>query len=467
MAAKKILLMHASLSDNYSFESKENELRGIAPPMGLLYLAAPLIKDGHKIELLDLNVDEISLNDFNKLISKQDFVLISCFTTSIENIKKMIPLIKKANKKAFIICGGPHCNLFEEHIIGSDMTVYGEAEQMISGLINKISLKKSLKGIPGISYCKGKKIVRHKGINAVKDLNESEPPALHLSNEKNYGYFGGVKIGKIASIMSSRGCPFRCSFCTFKGRTKYRELSVDSVINELKRIKQMGYKYVIFSDDNFLLNKKRAFEIMDRVIKEKFGFKMLVECRVDSADFVLYKKMKKAGVMIIQFGIESASQDILNYFNKQTTVSQTINAVRLANKAGLISIGLFISGSPLEKKRHLEATKKFFDSEPLDLMVMGTLNFMKGSDLWDKEHEKGNIKKNEFIVPVYQIYKTPTKEELQANIDYLAHRFYKNKKRISRIFLKLANNGEIGIFLRIMKGMIFKDFMKSIIGKKY
>jgi anaerobic magnesium-protoporphyrin IX monomethyl ester cyclase len=413
-----------------------------------------------------MNVDSLSRKDFVKLAKKQKYFLISCYTDSLENVKRIILDLRKINPKAFILCGGPHCSLFEEHIKGSDVSVYGEAEGLIDEIIDRLFNKKSLHDIAGLSYYENGSLIRNPGIMSVSDLNKSLAPALTLSKGKNYGYFNGIKLGEIAPIMSSRGCPFNCSFCTYKGRVKYRELSVDSVINELKRIRDMGYKYAIFSDDNFLLNKKRAMNIMNRIIEEKIKLKMLIECRVDSADYELYKKLREAGVFIIQFGIESVNQDVLDYFNKRVTVDQIRNAVRTANSAGLITIGLFITGAPMEDNNHLNATKEFFEKEPLDFMVMGILKFIKGSDLWDQVYNKKLVKDKDYIVPVTEIYKNRSLNELKNNIKYLISGFYKNPERIIRIISKLIKAGELGILLNMFKGLFSQDFIKSIIEVK-
>lgn len=457
---RKILLLHAPFK-KYAFGKDWELTESIGPPIGLLYLASPLIQEGYKLSFIDLNVDNLEKREFLNLLKEQNFILISCYTGTIKNVKKIIKDIKKVNTDAFILCGGPHINVNEEYINGSYLTCIGEAESYIVQIINSIVQRKSLKGIPGLLYKKNGKIIRHPGFMEAIDLDSSIPPSRELFENKDYGYLGGFKI-KLTPIVSSRGCPFNCNFCTHKGRSPYRERSIDNFMEELKVIVKRGYKYVFFCDDIFLLNKKRVNKIMDRLIKEKINIKMVMNGRVDSCDIKFYKKLKKSGVGMIMFGIESINQDVLNFYNKKIKYQKIKETINLVNKAGIITFGYFIIGAPIETKEYFNRTKKFFDDVPLDIILINILCYSKGSKLWEDAYKKGLIKKDEYVVQANKnLSKYSTKELIVIKNDLIKH-FFSNKRRLFRIFYKIIRLGLLPLFLKsFLQGKI-SNFFDSI-----
>lgn len=220
---------------------------------------------------------------FLNIIKTKDFILITCYANAMENVMKIITDIKEANREAFILCGGPHCNITHEYVEGSFLTCVGEAEGYITQILNSIIFKKSLKGIPGLIYKKNGRVVKNPDIMKVNDLDSSIAPARELADKKKYGHVGTARL-EVASIMSTRGCPFNCHFCSHPlNLKKYRQRSIDNVVDEIKGLVQQGYKYLVFYDDNFLLNKKRAYRLMDKIIQEKINVKMALQARANSA----------------------------------------------------------------------------------------------------------------------------------------------------------------------------------------
>ena len=199
---RNVLLIQPSFS-GYAFGDKWKETESLTPPLGLMYLASPLISAGYNVRFIDLNVNKFERKKFIKQIKDNDFILISCYTDSLSSAKKIINDVKRFNNNTIILCGGPHCNMSEEYINGSHVTAIGEAEAYITRILNAIRFKKSLKGIPGLIYKKNGRVVRNPGIMKVEDLDLSKFPALELVDNKNYGSFAGFKI-PFAPIMSSR-----------------------------------------------------------------------------------------------------------------------------------------------------------------------------------------------------------------------------------------------------------------------
>ncbi len=446
---KNILLLHVPIAQ-YTFGKKWKATKGLSPPLGLLYLGSPLLREGYNVKFLDLNVDKLSRKEFLKIIEVQDFFLITCYTLTINNVKQIIQDIKEVNNKGVILCGGPHCNITQEYIEGSFITCVGEVEGYIVHILHLIETKQPLEDIPGLIYKKDGELVKNSGVMKRNNLDSSLFPAWELIDKKKYGYVGNARLD-LAWIMSTRGCPFNCYFCARMLYSKYRERSVDNVVAELKSLVKQGYKYIAFGDDNFLLNKKRVHEIMDKIILEKINTKMAVQGRVDSADFNLFQKMRKAGVIAIFFGIESANQDVLDFYNKKTTVEQGIEAIKTANQAGLITVGFFIIGAPFETDKHIKKNLEYFNNVPLDLISCYDLTYVVDTKLWKNAVKKGIIEKSELFVRADKKTSNYSSEEISEIKNDFIKRFYKNPHRLLRIQYKALRLGELGL---VYKGLL-------------
>jgi radical SAM superfamily enzyme YgiQ (UPF0313 family) len=203
---RKVLLIFPPMQE-YIYGHKWRSTESPTAPLGLMYLATPLIKAGYQVDFIDFTVDQLNQEDYFEALKNADFILISCYSQALGNILKIIRDVRWIHKNAPVLCGGPHCNETEMHVEGSDMTVYGEADQVIVKILDRISSKGSFDDIPGISYCQDGQIVRNPGFHIVEDLDALEFPSFRLARKKKYGYLYGLKLNHIAGIMTSRGCP--------------------------------------------------------------------------------------------------------------------------------------------------------------------------------------------------------------------------------------------------------------------
>lgn len=430
----------------------------MAPPLGLMYLATPLIEAGFDVEFIDLNVERFTMNQFTQKVRNRDFVGLTCYSASLESVQKLIPIIRTANPQAYIMCGGPYCTLSEKHVAGADLTAIGEAEEYIVDMLERLVQERSLEGIPGIVYRKNGGLIRNKGIMQVKDLNLNRPASFELAQGKEYGYFFGIRLGNVTGMITSRGCPFRCAYCVNTAKLAYRARAVDNVIEEIQEYHDRGYKYLVCYDDNFLLNRRRAIQIMDEIIKREIRMKIIVLGRVDSADEVLYRKLKEAGVAMILFGIESANQDVLDFYHKQVTVQQAREAVRMCNQMGMLSHGWFIVGAPMETREHFENDLRLANETHLDFAYYNVLGYREGSKLWEDACRRGLIEENETIVWANEKLSNFTYEELCAIRAGMTRRFYLNPARLLRIVYKTWRLNELPQLLKLLRKDIVTVF---------
>lgn len=197
---------------------------------------------------------------------------------------------------------------------------------------------------------------------------------------------------------------------------------------------------------------------MKRIIEEKLNVKMIMQGRVDSADYEMYKKLKEAGTILIMFGIESVNQDVLDFYNKGITLKQINAAITLTNDLGILSFGYFMFGAPIETAKHIENTKKFFDETKLDIMILSILSYCKGSELWEEAVKKGLISKSSFWVSANERLSNYSFKELSAIVDDLTKHFY-SAKRILHLLYKFVRLGAAPV---VIKGIINGSFMRLV-----
>lgn len=397
----KFLLInaHQSIEIITPTQKKKATKNPWAQPLGLLYIAGVLEQEGHQVEIIDLVAEDITEEKIHRAMSGVDAVGISVDSFAYHDVVAITKHIKQIDAQIPIIIGGPHCTFYPEKslldIPYADISVEGEGEDAITDIIKGIDGVKPFSEIAGIRYRKNKEICVGKPPNIITDLDAIPFPARHLVNKYDYGKFGNDYLyrPKFTSLATTRGCPFQCRFCTrhIVGMNNFRKRSVKSIVDELAQINGQ-YGSVMMVDDNFLTDKKRVIEILDQIIAQGMNIDIIIQgARVDTADEELYKKMKKAGVKAINFGIESGNQDVLDYYRKGITLDQVRKAVRLSRKMDFLTVGNFIIGAPIETMGHLRRTIHFAYALPLDLVSFTILQYNYHSDLWNEACQEGKI----------------------------------------------------------------------------
>lgn len=378
------------------------------PPLGLLYLARLLEDSGHIVEIVDYSAELFNEEKLETYVRAADVIGMTLLTISLPHARQIIKHIRDIDPKKTIIIGGPHCSLYPKESLQeleADVSVEGDGIPVICDIAQAIEGKKSFAEIPGVYYRnKNNEIEQGPPAKLLEDLDFTPFPARHLVKKYRYGqiYKADIAQEKFTSIITSLGCPHQCRFCTrqYIGMKKYRMRSIENVMKELNYLYKEGYEYIVITDDSFLSNAKRAYQIMDMIVKEQLHFTIFIQgARVDSAEEKLYQKMKNAGVRGIAFGIESGNQDVLDYYNKKTTVEENKKAIILSKKMGFFTMGSFILGAPFETKEHFKNTIRLALSLPLDAISFFPLEYRAGSEIWAEAVKEGKIKPGEYVVP--------------------------------------------------------------------
>jgi anaerobic magnesium-protoporphyrin IX monomethyl ester cyclase len=380
-----------------------------SPPLGLLYLASVLKAAGHDVTVTDFYAEPYTKKRLKEVLSDAEVVGMTLTSFTLKHALPLAKAIKAVAPKVPLIIGGPHVTLYPEkslEMTPADISVAGEAEDIIVPIIKAIQeggpANPALAQIPGVTFRTKEGLVKGPEGSYVKDLDRLPFPNRKLVEDNTYGYLLGTRVakGRFTTLISSRGCPMRCRFCTRAAISmrKYRVRSAQNVLREIKGIAKAGYKTIMFVDDNFLANKHRAKKILDGIIKADLGLEIFAQGRVDSVNEELFTAMSKAGVRVLLLGIESGNQDVLDFYNKKTTLEQIENCVRMARKHGIISLGYFILGAPIEDEEHFQRSIDFAKSLPLDLAYFFQLELASGSPMWIEAVQLGIIKEEDHLV---------------------------------------------------------------------
>lgn len=367
----KILLVYPPFTEIYGKYKPAAKIAAIYPPLGLLYIAA-VLQDKHKVKILDMEVDNLSANDFKKVLSsfKPDVVGITSTTPLHHQVIKLFEIAKNKDSKIITIAGGPHPTSLPEETLQEckaiDFIVIGEGEVTIQELLKNLTKNKNFSHIEGIAYRNKDKVIITQKRPLIENLDSLPFPARNLiKNEKYIWGVPGRGLIRTTVFQTLRGCPYQCSFCSqhvLFGR-KVRNRSVENVIAEIKEIvKKYRIQHLVLCDDTFGLEKKRTFDFCERLKEANLGITWEGMTRVNIVTRELLEEMKSAGFVRISFGVESGNQKILDAVKKGITLEQIKNAYEIADSLGLETRMSIIFGLPFETKKTIRKTLDFMKS---------------------------------------------------------------------------------------------------------
>jgi radical SAM superfamily enzyme YgiQ (UPF0313 family) len=383
--------MKVVLINPHTPRAEVTEYLGITvPPMGLAYLAAVLEREGYPVKIIDAQALRLNSSELRAQLEKErpDIIGATAVTPTIYDAMNAIKIGKKACPEAFTILGGPHATFLPIRTLREcsqlDAVCIGEGEETMLDLTRALERNGNLANVRGIAYRKGKKVAKNLPRPLISDLDSLPFPARHLLPMDKYTVLGNPY--RTAVLLSSRGCPFNCVFCSSSrifGK-KFRARSAKNTVDEMEHIVE---KYKIhqmeFADDTFTLIKKRVEDICYEIVKRGLDVTWACSSRADTVTKDLLIKMRKAGCSLIFYGIESASQRVLNLMNKGEKLRQIVKAIRWTKEAGIEAYGSFILGFPGESRAELEATIKFAKKIGIDFAEFSTITAFPGSPLYE------------------------------------------------------------------------------------
>jgi anaerobic magnesium-protoporphyrin IX monomethyl ester cyclase len=360
------------------------------PPLGLALLAAILEKHGWTVKILDANTPGFVLDDEVKNIGDTDIVGITAMTPTIGAAVDIAKHIKQSRPGSTVIIGGPHITLMPEETLKSspciDIAVRGEADDTIIELMQALENHGSLAGIPGVSFVKDGKIVSNPPRTSLTDMDALPYPAYHLLDIKHYRpHPPHGMYSPFAAMVTSRGCPYRCAYCSKPVfGSKFRAQSAERVVAEMAWLNgKFEVREIAFYDDSFTLDKKRIYEICDKILEKGLKIAWTCETRVNLVDKELLRRMKQAGCYAIAYGIETAAPEIMKVIQKDITLEQVEKAIQAHHEVGLQVVGYFMLGSPGETPETMLQTINFAKKLKVDFAQFSITTPFPSTELYD------------------------------------------------------------------------------------
>jgi anaerobic magnesium-protoporphyrin IX monomethyl ester cyclase len=372
------------------------------PPLGLLYIASSLRSRGRRnIQVLDAFCRNLTADELVERVAREEPAVfgINCSTHTFLSAIGALEKIRAALPETTLVMGGYHSTFAAEKILADypfvDFVIKGEAEYAFPDLLDRIEEGREPADVSGITYRKDGSFAGQP-LSVVKDLDPLPFPDRTMLGDLEYGYFHQnirLTFGKFTTIVSSRGCPFSCRYCSCAAfsQRRWRARSAANVVDELEGLYSDGYENVVFVDDNFTLNKKRVTEICAQIRERKIRMRFYCEGRVDNAPYELLRIMKRAGFDVMYFGVESPTPRVLEYYKKGISAAQAEKAVADAKRAGMIVVTSFIIGAPVESRADIDHTIDFIRNLRPHAVQVNILDCLIGTPIWDELIGKGVV----------------------------------------------------------------------------
>lgn len=360
-AKPRVLLVDPYMAKEDPMERKFVELY---PSLGLLTLAAYLRDEGAEVRMIDLTFAR-STHPVQEAIRQFDPHVVGVHTKTLTQPRALEVARFASRAGAFSVAGGPDSASRPEMYLeaGFDAVVPGEGEGAVVDLARAVARGEGPGGIAGVVHRAGGKLVRGPSRPFLRDLDRLPLPAWELIDMEGYLSRWERRTGeRRAAVLTSRGCPFDCSWCskpTF-GRT-FRQQSPARVMEELWALKrEYGVNYVRFCDDVFGIQRSWLDELLTRMETEQIGLKYECLARVDLLKPDLLSRMRACGLERVYVGVESGSQKMLDMMNRGTKLAQIERTAEALRREGVRQFWFLMLGYPGETLEDIEATLQLF-----------------------------------------------------------------------------------------------------------
>jgi radical SAM superfamily enzyme YgiQ (UPF0313 family) len=434
------------------------------PQIGIASLAAVLRREGLDVSILDAQALVKSPQQVVQWAVSQRPAIVgmTSYTSSVDSAALISGQIKKCLPDVVTVVGGPHVTAVPERTLLAfaqfDWGIVGEGETSAPSLFRAILEEGDPTAVPGASYRTGDLVHTNDRPPLIADLDGLPPPAYELFPGFPRSYRPPIfhsPHGRAITLMTSRGCPYRCTFCD-RGLfgERYRFHSVPYIIEMIGRLRrEYGASHFIFYDDNFTVNKKHLNELCEALLRLPFKITFSCDARADLVDDEMLRLMKRAGAWMISYGIETANEELLALLDKSLSLENAAEAVSLTRAAGIITKGLFMIGVPGETRQTIQRTRDFIRKVPFDLINLSKFTPYPGCEIY------ADIRKYGEFVEVWEQMSgmnfvfwpnTVEKEVLIEENNAILLDFYRNPRRWRGMIHLLKSGSDLSRLLSVL-----------------
>ena len=400
-------------------------------PIGLAYLAAVAEKNGHVVKVTDCLPVDMSYDEMKRQVVafEPDIIGITSMTSTSQSALEAARILKESCPEALTVLGGPHVTFADTSTLSEcpevDVVVRREGEETLLDLARCVTNEKSLDEVAGITFRKNGKIIQMPDRPLIQNLDELPFPALDHFKLDDYKILGKMML----PIITSRGCPFGCSFCVSSrmvGNT-LRARSPKNVVDELEWLKtEHGAEAFVIYDDMLTFDKKRILQICEDIKKRKIGLPWDCTTRVDQVSKELLVKIKEANCQEVFYGVESGCQLILDKVHKRTSIELNEQAIRWTKEVGLFVAISVIIGYPGETRETVKQTLDFVRRVKPDDAFLCVATPYPGTELRALVEKMGwkmtsDWARYDAMTPVFENPELPSEE-----ITRIRQKFYNN-----------------------------------------
>jgi radical SAM superfamily enzyme YgiQ (UPF0313 family) len=421
------------------------------PPLALLAIAS-FLRDqtAHTVSVLDAQLDHLEYDQVQARVAafKPDVVGITCFTVQLVDVHNTIAAAKRAGVPR-IVLGGPHISDFPQESVGLkdvDAVVKGEGQRPLEDLLAIWEAGGEAKGIPGV-IAHADDPVPQTDVYFSNDLDDYPITDRTLVDHTRYYDVMG-EGGVFTTVITSRGCPYRCTFCNTP-RHRYRVMSPSRVCDELEACVALGIREIYFVDDTFNITNKRVHALCDEIRRRKIDISWTVRFRVKGVDRALLENMKAAGCKRIQLGVEQGTEEGLLRLKKDVTSLEIESAFRLCREVGVNTVAYFMIGTPVERTRaDVAHTIDYSIKLDPDFVMFNLLTPFPGTTLFDEGLADGVLDLEpwtEFMRNPNEDFKAQvwdehfSREELRDMLGGAYRKFYWRPKFVLRNLTQIRN----------------------------
>jgi anaerobic magnesium-protoporphyrin IX monomethyl ester cyclase len=358
------------------------------PPLGLGYIAAVLERIGAEVTLIDCTFQKQEQAIAQAVNAHPDIVGFYCMFSMKKTALELAQNLRaQLGQGCLFVVGGPLPSWAPESFLGVfDVVAVGEGEQTMPELVQCVAEHKPMSGVNGLVYRDGDQTVHTAPRAFVADLdNLPFPTRNRFDNDAYKKYYRKNFHYTTTSMITSRGCPFNCDFCSRPiFGTDMRTRSVSNIVDEVEQIADLGYDRVWFADDCFTLNNKHLTAVCEELAGRHLDVGWECLSRVDTMNADVAAAMKRSGCIRVFFGIESGNDSVLGIMNKRITTEQAQHAVTTAKAAGLKVGAFFIVGYPGESDKTVLDTIRFASKLPLDYLSFTLPYPIPGTPLYER-----------------------------------------------------------------------------------
>ena len=397
----KIILVHPLGYRADAARSDISRLANIMPPLGLTSIAAYLEQRGFSADIIDYYAAPDSDSLLREYLQDQRpaFIGLSCTTSSFLDGIRITRLAKSLLPELQAVFGGPHVSALREKLLEDypdiDFIVTGEGEAVITALMD--GGHEQPDRVPGLLYREKDGTVRFSGYPEKQlELDALPFPAY----EKLTGYPHRYKLPIFnypttpnSSCVSSRGCPYACSYCDRSVfRRTFRYNSATYLYEHMRYLhERFGIRHLNFYDDQFTFNRARVEELCQLILAHPLGMTFNCAVRSEHIDFELLSLMKAAGCWMASLGIETGDPDLLAQHRQNPDLDMVAEKIRLIKKAGIRTKGLLMMGLPGESPASIQKSMDYVFSLPIDDFNLAKFTPFPGSPLYENIHQLGTF----------------------------------------------------------------------------